>query len=121
MAITRVRDRLLMIGIALLVCVFGVGSFFFADEYHINDNWLLFAWVSFLAIAIFARAFRAHLKQPFMMPFLAGLTVVHGLICLGLIKWKVPLLYWLPVLIVEFSLSAWAAYRFFGVIPSGDI
>lgn len=120
-AITGVRDRLLMIGIALLVCVLGVGSFFFADEYHVNDNWLFVAWMSFVGIAMFARAFRAHLKKPFMMPFLAVLTLVHALVCIGLIIWKVSLLYWFPVFIVEASLGAWAAYRLFGVIPSGDI
>ena len=120
-AITGFRDRLLMIGIALLLCVFLVGSFFFADEYHINENWLLFAWVSFMAIAIFARAFRGHLRRPRMVPFLTVLTVVHGIVCFALINWQVPILYWLPIFIVEFSLGAWAAYRFFGVIPSGDI
>lgn len=121
MVTVGVRDRLLMIGIALLLCLFGVGSFFLADEYHINDRWLFFAWGSFLVIPVFARAFRGHLKQPFMVPFLGGLTIVHGLVCIGLIKWQVPLVYWFPVFIVEASIGAWAAYRFFGIIPSGDI
>jgi hypothetical protein len=121
MATAGFRDRLLMIGIAVLVCLFGVGSFYFADEHHVNDSLLFFAWASFLAIAVFARAFRKYLKRRFMIPFLGGLTIVHGLVCMGLIEWRVPLVYWFPVFIVELSIGAWAAYRFFGVIPSGDI
>lgn len=121
MASGGVRDRLLMIGAALLLCVLGVGSFSFAGEYHINDTWLFFAWGSFLIIPVFGRAFRGHLKRPSMVPFLGGLTIVHGLVCIGLIKWQIPLVYWIPVFIVEASIGAWAAYHFFGIIPSGDI
>ena len=120
-AIAGVRDGLAVLGLALLLCFLGVSSFFFADEYHINDRWLFFAWGSFLIIPVFARAFRGHFKRPFMVPFLGGLTIVHGLVCIGLIKWQVPFVYWFPVFIVELSLGARAAYRVFGIIPSGDI
>jgi len=54
-----------------------------------------------------------------MVPFLAVLAIVHGLIFMSLMKWRVPFVYWFPL--VELSVGAWAAYRFFGVIPSGDI
>src|SRR5256885_11527766 len=108
MATAELRDRMLMIGTALLLCLLGVGSFFFADEYHIDNTWLFFAWGSFLVIPIFARAFRGYLKKPLMMPFLGGLTIVHGLVCIGLIEWRIPILYWFPVLVVEFSFGAWA-------------
>lgn len=121
MASAGVRDRLLMIGIAILLCLLGVGSFFLADQYHINDRWLFIAWGSFVVIPALGRAFRGHLKQPFIVPFLGGLTIVHVLVCIGLIKWQVSFVYWFPVFIVEFSLGAWAAYRFFGIVPSGDI
>jgi len=120
-AITGVRDGLLVVGLALLLCFLGVGSFFLADEYHISEVWVAFAWGSFLAVPAFLRAFRGHLRQPFIVPFLAGLAVVHGLVFMSLIKWRVPFLYWFPIFIVELSVGAWAAYRFFGVIPSGDI
>jgi hypothetical protein len=56
-----------------------------------------------------------------MLFFLAGLAIVHGLVFMSLMKWRVPFVYWFPIFIVELSVGAWAAYRFFGVIPSGDI
>jgi hypothetical protein len=120
-AITGVRDGLLVIGLALLLCLFGFGAFYFADKYHINVLWVFFAWSSVLAIPAFLRAFRGHLRRPFMTPFLVGLTIVHGMIFISLVKWRVPIVYWFPVFIVELSVGAWAAYRFFGIIPSGDI
>lgn len=120
-AITGVRDGLVVIALALLLCLFLLGAFVVADKYHINVLWVCFAWSSVLAIPAFLRAFRAHLKRPFLMPFLAGLAIVHGLVFVGLIKWRVPIIYWFPVFIVELSLGAWAAYRFFRIIPSGDI
>jgi hypothetical protein len=120
-AITGVRDGLIAIGLAVSLCLFLLGAFVVADKYHINVLWVCFAWSSVLAIPAFFRAFRGHLKRPFMIPFLVGLTIVHGIVFISLIKWRVPIVYWFPVFIVELSLGAWAAYRFFGIIPSGDI
>lgn len=121
MAITGVRDGLLVIGLALLLCLIGIGSFYFADQYHVNGLWVFFAWSSFAMIPLFLRAFRGHLKRPFLSPFLAGLAIAHGLLSISLIKWQVPVAYWFPIFIVELSAGAWAAYRFFEIIPSGDI
>jgi hypothetical protein len=120
-AITGVRDGLLVIGLALLLCLFLLGAFVVADKYHINVLWVSFAWSSVLVIPAFLRAFRGHLQRPFLMPFLAGLAIVHGLVFMSLIKWQVSVVYWFPVFIVELSIGPWAAYSFFGVIPSGDI
>lgn len=120
-AITGVRDGLLVVGLALLLSVYGFISFYLAEEYNANEAWAFFAWNSIVIVPAFARAFRGHLKRPFLLPFLAGLVIAHGLICIGLIRWRVPFAYWLPVFIVELSLGAWAAYRFYGIIPSGDI
>lgn len=120
-AITGVRDGLLVIGLALLLCFLGVGSFYFADQYHINGLAVFFVWGSFAMIPAFLRAFRGHLRRPFLIPFPAGLAIVHGIVFISLIKWAVPVVYWFPIFIVELSAGAWAAYRFFGIIPSGDI
>ena len=120
-AITGIRDGLVLIGLALLLCASLVGAFAVADNYHINVLWVCFAWSSILTIPAFLRAFRGHLKQPHLISFLAILAVVHGIVCMSLIKWHVPLVYWFPIFIVELSVGAWAAYRFFGIIPSGDI
>ena len=56
-----------------------------------------------------------------MLPFLGALAVIHGLIFMSLMKWRVPFLYWFPIFALEFSLGAWAARHFYGVIPSGDV
>lgn len=119
-AITGVRDGLVVIGLALLLCLFLLGAFVVADAYHINVLWVCFAWSSILMIPAFLRAFRGHLKRPLMIPFLAGLTMVHGIVFISLIEWRVPVVYWFPIFIVELSAGAWASYRFFGIIPSGD-
>jgi hypothetical protein len=49
------------------------------------------------------------------------LAIIHGLVFAGLMKWQVSLVHWFPIFAAELSLGAWAAYRFFGIIPSGDI
>jgi hypothetical protein len=39
-AITGVRDGVLVLGLALLLCFLGVSSFSLADEHHINELWV---------------------------------------------------------------------------------
>jgi hypothetical protein len=72
-------------------------------------------------VSVLLRAFRGHLKQRFILPFLAVLAIIHGLVFAGLMKWQVSVVYWFPIFAVELSLGAWAAYRLFGIIPTGDI
>lgn len=119
--ITGIRDGLLVIGSALLLCAFLIGAFAVANKYDNNVLWVCFAWSSVLMIPLLLRGFRAHLKRPHFIRFLAVLVIVHGIVCTSLIKWRIPLVYWFPIFIVELSLGAWVAYRLFGVIPSGDI
>jgi hypothetical protein len=54
----------------------------------------------------FLRAFRAHLKRRFMILFLAGLAIVHGLVFISLIKWRVPVVYWFPIFMIELAAGA---------------
>ncbi len=111
---------MLVVALALLLCVFGVSAFSLADKYHINEVWVFFAWNSILAIPLFVRGFRGHFKRSSFMVFLAGLAVAHGLIVVSVMRW-VPLVYWVPLFALELYAGAWAAYRFFGVVPSGNI
>jgi len=78
-------------------------------EYHISEPGVAFAWGTFAMVPLFLRAFHGHLKRPFMVPFLAVLAIVHGLIFMILMKWRVPFVYWFPIFIVELSVGAWAA------------
>ena len=121
MEITGVRDGLLELGLAVLLCFLGGSSFALADEYHINHLWLAYGWGSFAMIPAFLRAFRGHLNRPFMILFLTLLAVIHGLVFMGVMKWRVPAAYWFPILGVELFLGACAAYRLYGIIPRGDI
>ena len=121
MAITGIRDGLVVMGVALAVCLIGVGSFYLADEHHVNEDWLFFAWGSFAMIPAFLRAYRGHLRRRSLISFLAALAIVHGILFALLMEWHVPFVYWFTIFIAELSISAWASYRFFGIIPSGDI
>jgi len=118
--ITGIRDGLLVVALAIFMSLSLLAAFWLADEYHVKYVWVCFAWNSILMIPAFVRGFRGHLKRPSFIAFLAGLAVAHGLIMVSLISW-VPLLYWFPLIAVELTAGAWAAYRFFGVVPSGDI
>ena len=73
-------------------------------------------------VPLFLRAFRAHLKRRFLILFLAGLAIVHGLVFISLIKWRVPFVYWFPIFIVSSPLALgqrtasmasfdWSTYR----------
>jgi hypothetical protein len=119
--ITGVRDGLLLLSLALLLCLVLVGTIALADAYHISRIWAAFALNSFGMIPLFLRAFRGHLNRPSMTPFLGVLAAIHGSVFVGVLKWRIPVLYWFPIFGVELSLGAWAAYRFYGVIPRGDI
>jgi hypothetical protein len=120
-AITGVRDGLLVLGLAVALCVFIVGAFALADQYRIDTLWVVFGLSSFAMIPLLIRAFRKHLRRRFLIPFLAALVIFHGLVFVALIKWQVPFVYWFPIFIAELAIGAGAAYRFFGIIPSGDI
>src|SRR5690349_21487118 len=119
MRITGVRDGLLVLGLALVLVVLGLIAFNLADKHHVNERLQFVAWCSIVIVAVFLRAFRGHLKRPFMIPFLIVLTIIHGIVCVSLVKWEVPGVYWIPIFIVEISLGAWASYRIFGITPSG--
>jgi hypothetical protein len=71
-ALTGVRDGLVVIGLALLLCLLGVSSFAVADRYHVNSSWVFFAWGSFAMIPLLLRAFRGHPRRPLFLPFLGG-------------------------------------------------
>jgi len=120
MKITGIRDGLAVVGLALLLCFVLLTAFWIADEYHVDQLWVAFAWSSLLMIPFFLRAFRAHLERPRLIPFLAGMAIIHGLVFVGLIKFEVPATYWLPIFVLEGYIGALAASRLFGVAPSAD-
>jgi hypothetical protein len=109
-------DQMLVLGVAVLVCVLGVASFWLADVYHMNEVWIFFALNSILLIPLFAKRFRGHWKRPAFLLFFAGWMAVHGLIILGLMRW-VPFLYWPIFILLELMAAFQFASWLFGISP----
>jgi hypothetical protein len=64
------RDRILLVGAALLVCLIGGEAFTLADDYHINPAWVFFAWNSIFLIPIVGRRFKKpHWGNPRFIAF----------------------------------------------------
>jgi hypothetical protein len=112
----KCRDKILLLGASLAVCVGGVGSFWLAEDYHVNPAWVFFAWNSIFLIPLVWGDFRSLLKKPYFIVFLIGWMVLHGLTIVGLMRW-VSALYWIPILGVELFIGYFAAYSLFDVPP----
>lgn len=39
-------DQVLLVVLALAICIFGLASFWIADEHHINEVWVFVGWNS---------------------------------------------------------------------------
>jgi hypothetical protein len=113
-------DKVLLVGVAVLICLIGVAAFVLGETYHVSPSWLFFAWGSIGMVPLFVRNFRGQLKRPAFILFLAGWVVVHGLIVASLIHW-VSLIFWLPVFGLEFLVGYLAAFWLFGAVPSDKI
>jgi hypothetical protein len=85
-AITGVRDGLLVIGLALLVIFLLFAAFELADRYHIKLLWVYFVLNSILIIPLFVRGFRGNLGRSYFILFLAGLAIAHGLVVISLMN-----------------------------------
>lgn len=107
------KDRMLLLGAALLVCLLGVGSFFMGEVYRINPAYFIFAFNTILLPTVIGGHFRQHFKKPLFVLFFAGWMCAHGLITVALWHY-VWLWYWLPVLALELFIGFGAAYVLFG-------
>jgi len=110
------RDKVLLLGAALLVCVIGGGAFLLGEIYHINPAWLFFAWNSILLIPIIGTDFRNQLKKPAFVIFFAAWMAVHGLVVIALMKW-VPIALWIPSIGIEFFVGYFVAHYAFHSEP----
>jgi hypothetical protein len=108
------RDKALLVGAALLVCVLGVGVFFIAIQYHVSTLWIFLAVNSIGFTIVVARQFRGYWKTVSFFAFFALWVLIHTLLLLAaLIRGPWP--YWLPVFGVELFLGYLAAYWLFGL------
>jgi hypothetical protein len=107
-------DIVFLIGVALLLCVVGVGAFWAADAYHVNPMWVFFLWNSVFMVPIFMKDFRNHLKRPTFVAFLIIWGVIHGLVVVMLMR-RTPVVVWLLAISVELFLGYLLADRIFGI------
>jgi hypothetical protein len=113
-------DKVLLVGLAVLICVIGVAAFVLGETCHVNPSWQFFAWGSIGVVPLFVRNFRGQSKRPGFVLFLAAWVLVHGLIVASLIHW-VSLVFWLPVFGLEFIVGYLAMFWLFGAVPSDKI
>ncbi len=82
-ATSKYRDRILLFGAALSVCLIG-GSVVVAFEiYHINQAWFVFAWSSIFLLPLVGKEFRSYFRQPAFVAFFTVWTCVHGATVVG--------------------------------------
>lgn len=110
------RDKVLLVGAALLVCVVGVGAFWLADLYHVSAVWIFVAWNSIALVPLFIRDFRTHLRKPSFVAFLFAWTLIHGLLVVALMRWM-SMLAMLPILAAELTVGFVLADYMFGIRP----
>jgi hypothetical protein len=104
-ATSRFGDKARLLGLALVICVGGVGCFLLADKYHIDPFWVFAALNSFWLIAFAVRRHPDAARTRTGMAFLGAWTLLHGLIAAILIARTVALVLWLPIFAIEFFLG----------------
>ena len=110
---SKFRDRTLLFGAALLVCLIGGGVALAFEIYHINQAWFFFAWSSIFLLPLVGKEFRSYFRQPAFVAFFTVWMGVHGATVVGMIAW-VPLLLWPLILLLELAAGFIAAHRLFG-------
>jgi hypothetical protein len=111
---------MLIVVVAILVCVFVVSAFWFANTHKVDPVWIFLAWNSILMVPLFVKNFGRQVKRPAFVGFLALWMFAHGVIVVSLMRW-VPYAYWIPVFILELYAGYLASYWLFGVLPSSKL
>jgi hypothetical protein len=107
------RDRVLLVGTAFLVCLTTGASFLLGEIYHVNPAWLFFAWNSILLLPILWKELRVYFGRPAFIIFSIGWMCAHGATVLGLMLW-VPVILWPLILLLELAAGFIAAHWLFG-------
>jgi hypothetical protein len=113
---SRILDLLYLIGVALLVCVLGVGAFLLADRYHVNPLWIFVCLISVLFFAGAREDYRKQFRSARFVAFVCGwvvITVGVFIVFLGLFGW----LWLIPALFLEQVIFYMSAHWLFGVPP----
>lgn len=98
------RDRLALVGAALLVCVVGVGMFLVASFYRIDTKWVVIALNSVGFIAIVWNRFKSFSLTPSVGLFFMIWLVMHGFFAFYLSS-RISILYWVPIYVLEYAVG----------------
>jgi hypothetical protein len=113
---SRIVDVFYVIGAALLLCVFGVGTFVLADIYHVSPLWIFFGLLSVGFVAFAREEYRTEFRSPRFVAFVIGWLVVNVIVVLfvvGAFGW----LWLIPALLLEQFLFYMTVYWLFDVPP----
>jgi hypothetical protein len=110
---SKFRDRILLFGAAVLVCLIGGGVALAFEIYHISQAWFFSAWSSIFLVPLVGKEFRSYFRKPDFIVFFAVWMCVHGATVVGMIAWA-PLLLWPLILLLELAVGFLAAHRLFG-------
>jgi len=110
------RDKVLLIGVALLATFLLVGAFVAADDYHINPAWVFFTWNSVFLIPIVGRKFKSHWDKPSFIAFFGVWMVLHGAVMVFLTG-RITIIYWAPFIALELFVGYFFAFWLFGPPP----
>jgi hypothetical protein len=110
---SKFRDRILLFGAALFVCIVGGGVALAFEIYHINQGWFFAGWSSIFLFPLVGKEFRNYFRQPAFVAFFTVWMCVHGATVVGMIAWA-PLPLWPLILLLELAAGFIAAHRLFG-------
>jgi hypothetical protein len=112
----KLRDRILLIGAALLFILVGGAGFVLADNYRIGLIWVQLVWVSVGYFAIVGWDYRAQFRSmSFIFFFVAWLLI--NLLTFAVVKSHFGWLYWLAAAFVELFFFYATAQWLFGLRP----
>jgi len=113
---SRLLDVFALLGASLLVVMLGIGSYFFADQYHLNGIWVMLAWISLGFFAGIGWDYRSEFRSVSFCAFFLAWIVLHALIfvlVLGFLSW----IYYVFAVPLELFVFYASASMLFGLKP----
>ncbi len=107
-----VYDKLLILGVAIVVIGVGGVAFWLADVYSISPGWVFAGWCSAIFIVSIGHSLREHFTSRLFLLYFSAWVFVNATISLLLIAF-VPLRYWYFVYCAELALGYLLAVRLF--------
>jgi|HubBroStandDraft_4_1064222.scaffolds.fasta_scaffold1496417_1 hypothetical protein len=116
---SKVMDKLLLLGAALLVAALSAGAALISEAYDISPAWLLAFWTGIGFLMIIAKSYGVRkFRMPAFAMFSAAWLLVHVCAFL-LVLGYLGFLSYLPFLVAELFLGFMTAIWLFG-IPAKD-